>query len=310
MGLTAGSGIVAVVGGANMDITGLPSIKPTLRDSTPGRVVYSPGGVGRNVCENLARMGVHTRLFTAVGCDANGQQLLQSCAGLGVDVSPVLHCEDATSVYLSINDESGDMLCALSAMDIVGRITPEYLAACKAQLEDCQAIFCDANLQEETIAYLAREFGHIPIFADCVSTAKAPRLAPALGHIHTLKPNRKEAALLAGMPVENKQDAWVAARRLREAGVANVAISLGDEGLLLCGSLGEGELQPPPVCIASANGAGDALMAGLIYSHVCGLSLQQTLRVGCAAARLALSSPTTVNPNITENILIKEAALL
>lgn len=46
-----------VIGGANMDILGTPGQALTPGSSTPGTVSYSPGGVGRNIAENLARLG-------------------------------------------------------------------------------------------------------------------------------------------------------------------------------------------------------------------------------------------------------------
>ena len=47
---------VAVLGGCNMDITGYSFDNLKERDSNPGKIEYSSGGVGRNICENLARL--------------------------------------------------------------------------------------------------------------------------------------------------------------------------------------------------------------------------------------------------------------
>jgi pseudouridine kinase len=63
---------VAVVGGANMDICASPARRLRTHDSNPGSVVTSPGGVARNIAENLARLGVDSRLVTAVGADHHG----------------------------------------------------------------------------------------------------------------------------------------------------------------------------------------------------------------------------------------------
>ena len=60
----------AVVGAANIDIGGFPLGRLSLRDSNPGRITLSAGGVGRNIACNLARLGVETRLIAALGTDA------------------------------------------------------------------------------------------------------------------------------------------------------------------------------------------------------------------------------------------------
>ena len=59
-------GYVTIVGGANLDITGAPFAALIDRDSNPGLVTAAPGGVGRNIAENLARLGVPVKLLTAV----------------------------------------------------------------------------------------------------------------------------------------------------------------------------------------------------------------------------------------------------
>ena len=63
---------VALVGGANMDICASPASRMRMHDSNPGSVVTSPGGVARNMAENLARLGVDCRLVAAVGADHYG----------------------------------------------------------------------------------------------------------------------------------------------------------------------------------------------------------------------------------------------
>ena len=60
----------AVVGAANIDIGGFPSGRMAIQDSNPGRIALSTGGVGHNIACNLARLGVETRLVTALGADA------------------------------------------------------------------------------------------------------------------------------------------------------------------------------------------------------------------------------------------------
>ena len=54
---------IALLGGINMDVS--VHAHSTLRagDSNPGRVQCSPGGVARNVAENLLRLGLDARLL-------------------------------------------------------------------------------------------------------------------------------------------------------------------------------------------------------------------------------------------------------
>ena len=62
------------VGGANVDLCGR-SFGPILPgDSNPGQLTLSAGGVCRNICENVCRMGAPAALITVFGEDANGAQ--------------------------------------------------------------------------------------------------------------------------------------------------------------------------------------------------------------------------------------------
>ena len=60
---------VTCVGGANIDIQGFSNAAINMRDSNPGTVRLCPGGVGRNIAENLAWLGANVRMVTAVGED-------------------------------------------------------------------------------------------------------------------------------------------------------------------------------------------------------------------------------------------------
>ena len=60
------------VGAANLDLNGASKSSIHLRDSNPGRISLSAGGVTRNVCENLARLGADVKLLSCVGDDEFG----------------------------------------------------------------------------------------------------------------------------------------------------------------------------------------------------------------------------------------------
>jgi pseudouridine kinase len=86
---------VCVIGGANVDIHGAAYQPLRLRDSNPGSVHVSPGGVARNVAENLSRLGVDCRLVTAVGKDPHGEMLLAHGRETGIDMRYVQELESA-----------------------------------------------------------------------------------------------------------------------------------------------------------------------------------------------------------------------
>ena len=143
---------VTVVGGMNMDIGGRPYKTLVGKDSNPGAVRMSPGGVGRNIAHNMSLMGLDVRLVTAFGDDVYAQKLAAVCGELGIDISqsPVIP-GGHTSTYLFINDEAGDMQLAVADMDIYENLTPGELASRRQLLDGSQVVVLDTNLTPELI---------------------------------------------------------------------------------------------------------------------------------------------------------------
>ena len=252
---------IAVIGGMNMDIGGSANAALRLRDSNPGLVTLRPGGVGRNIAHDLRLLGAEVSLVSAVGDDAFGKELLASCEALRLDVSMTqVRPRERSSTYLYVNDDGGDMLLAVSDMDIVDRISPQVLEPLLKRLDDFDAVVLDANLSQAALNFLARMLT-VPLYADPVSTAKAEKLLPILPRLRALKPNLLEARSLTG-----EKEAVRAARSLLNRGVKRVLLSLGAEGMLA--AEGERVLHLPrqKVEVVNTTGAGDAATAAMVLA--------------------------------------------
>src|SRR5436190_19595532 len=99
--------LVVVVGGANVDVKARAAAALVGATSNPGTVVRTPGGVGRNVAENLARLGARVELVTAVGADADGAWLLSETGAAGVGVSHAARVGPSTGGYVAVLDADG-----------------------------------------------------------------------------------------------------------------------------------------------------------------------------------------------------------
>ena len=301
---------VTVVGGVNMDIGGWPGQALVPQDSNPGTVRMSLGGVGRNIAHNMSLLGLDVRLVTAFGDDMNAQKLAASCGELGIDISqsPVVP-GGRTSTYLFINDAHGDMALAVSDMDIYRHLTPQVLSQRQKLLCGSQVVVIDTNIPAESIAWLADNCG-VPIFADPVSTAKAAKLKPVLGKLHTLKPNRIEAELLSGVAITDDESLRKAADALLETGLHRVFISLGGDGVFAADRAG-GRLRLPvlPAEMVNTTGCGDAFMAAIAWAYLQGTDLEGTARAGLAASAIAMEGGETINPALSETALKARAAI-
>jgi len=294
------SDYAVVIGGANIDIHGIPAETLKMGDSNPGVVNLSAGGVGRNIAENTARLGVDVKLLTAVGKDPHGNQILTETASAGVDTGRVLRLTDqATSTYLAILDESGDLNIAISHMEIMDRVDIAYIKANASLIADAALLIVDTNIPIRSIEYLSANFADRPIFADSVSASKAVRLKTSLAACHTIKPNKFEAEVLTGTKISKPDDAPKAAAKLLAKGVQRVFLSLGEKGLYFCSRDAEELIQIPETKIINATGAGDAFMAGLAYCFLNRISGGEAARFALGASAIAIGHANTINPHIS-----------
>ena len=288
-----------VIGGVNMDIGGYSAAPLVARDSNPGKVRMSLGGVGRNIAHNMSLLGVDVRFLTAFGDDLYARQIEASCGELGIDISQALRVPGGqTSIYLFLGGPDGDMALALADMDIYRNMTPAFLHSRTNLLQNAQLIVADTNIPAESLVWLA-EHVDAPIFADPVSTAKAVKLKPVLGRLHTLKPNRMEAELLSGVPITDEVSLARAAGKLLDTGLRRVFISLGADGVYAADHSGAVRLPCFPAELRNATGAGDAFMAALVWAYLEGTGLEDTARYAQAAAAVAVEGDQTINPALS-----------
>ena len=296
-------GFIAAVGGVNVDIGARADAVLVPGDSNPGRIRLNPGGVCRNIAHNMALMGLNVGLLTALGEDMYADLITESCAELGIDLSRAVRIPGATtSSYCYIANPEGEMVLAVSDMEIYNQLTPQLLEPRLGWLNSAEAVVLDTNLTEEAVGWLC---GHVtvPVFADPVSTAKAVKLRPVLSAIHTLKPNRLEAEVLTGVKITDEDSLNRAADVLLDAGVKRVFITLGSGGVLAADANEKIRMNSPGAIPVNTTGCGDAFAAALVWATVQGRSLAECTAAGITAAGVAMAGPETVNPHMNPEIL-------
>ncbi len=268
----------AVIGGMNFDVVGISEKTLMMRDSNIGKIRFSAGGVGRNIAEQLARQGAETTLFTCVSDDFAGQMLKNDAKIKNIDLSHAKQSTSNASVYLSIHEPGGDMALAINDMSLIKEITPEYLESVLPEIRNADVIVVDANLSPESLKFI---FDHVdlPIAADPVSCAKIERLRPHFHRLSAFKPNALEAMYITG--AQNAQDA---AKMLVKMGVKRVVVSMGDAGCVYADENEIGAILPEKVYTCQANGAGDAMCAGITLGAALGESAREAALRGMRAA--------------------------
>lgn len=300
---------VVVIGGANVDIKGRARGGYVAGTSNPGEVMMSPGGVGRNIAENLARLGMAVALVTAIGRDANGQLLRQACAAAGVDLAMALATEAPTGTYLAVLDASGELVGAINDMRAMEALTPAHLDGCSDQLAQADMLVADCNVSEECLRWLcgfSRTQG-ARLLIEPVSVPKAQKLLSlgAEASAFAITPNAQQLAALTG------EEGIDAVTKLHRLGFANVVMHRGADGALTSDGFHVEKVDPVSVAaIADVTGAGDAAVAGLVCGLLDGRSLAQSARLGQCAAAIKLSSAQSVASGLSRDSLFRLAGII
>lgn len=282
---------IALIGGANMDLTGIATGQTLDGDSNPGKVTCSPGGVARNIAENLAHLGNHCELIAPLGDDLWGKQITEHCAAIGIGMA---HClissAHRTSTYLSMHDQHGELISALNDMAIIDCLTVEVLRERLPVLQQADCWVLDANLSAEALAFLFTQAGAIPVWVDPVSSVKAQKLLPHLDQIYCMTPNLREAALLADSPSQHYQDAPELTEKLHQRGVEKVMITLGAHGAYASDQQHTHWLPAGSTEVRNVTGCGDSAIAALIHADNHGMDWHNSGKLAMAAAALTAAS--------------------
>ena len=300
---------VVGVGAAHVDVHGRSRKSIIMRDSNPGYMATSVGGVTRNILENLARQGVSVALLSAVGDDLYGEKIVRDSTLAGIDMSYLMRKPGATSSsYIAILDEKGDMLLGMSDMRIIEDLPTAYLDENAGLLRDADAIVCDACLPMALLDHLVSEAAvGTPVLIDPVSTAYARQMEPIAGKFYAMKPNVMELSILSGKPTETEAQIERACEALLARGVRRIAVSRGEKGCYYADAEGTRLFRSlrPVSQMVNATGAGDAFLAGFTHALVDGLPVEQMLDYALASGITAIQSMTTINPDMSD-ALVKE----
>lgn len=287
---------VVVVGGTNMDVVARTSAPLVAATSNPGHTRISPGGVGRNIAACLGLLGAPVRLVSAVGDDAFGDEALRVTAACGADVSAVRRVPGgATGTYTAVLDDAGELVAAVSDMEVVDALELDTL-----HLADAALVVVDGNLAHPQVARAvaaAAEAG-VPIAFEPVSVAKAARLADLVHDLFLVTPNADELAALTGRA---PADWRASAEDLHGRGVEHVWVRSGADGSWVCSRGDEPvHLSAVPATVVDVTGAGDAMLAAWVAAWLRGAGAVDAAREGHRAAAATIESPHTVRPDLAD----------
>ncbi len=297
---------VVVVGGANIDIVGKSDSQIIMEESNLGDIYYNFGGVGRNIAENLARIGIKVKFITALGRDDDGKKIFEHLKSLNINTRDiVISKEYATSKYLYILDSNGEMVTAINSMKIVSLIDDKKITNMCETVRSSEYLLLDGNIKESVIGSIFENCTDTKIIFDPVSITKSKKIVPYLDKLYALKANKFELEHLSGVKITDDESVIKAGKKLIRKGTKKVFITLGEKGALYMDKDEYFFRQNMDANVVNVTGAGDAFSAGFIYGLIKGHNSQKTMDFGLAAASITVESEKTCSEKLNERTIIE-----
>lgn len=252
-------------------------------------LVIDAGGGGINVSKGIARLGGQSTAVFPVG-GANGRVLCELLTQVGIRISPVEVPGD-TRENISVTEIStnfqyrftlpGLLLTEAQAdtcLELIRAQRPAYLVASGSLPPGLPDTYY------EKVAAFAKEIGARLI----LDTSGAALQAAADEGVYLLKPNLGELSALAGVAsLEMNQVDDAALSIIHQGKCEVVVVSLGPQGALLVTREGFEHIPAPMVKKQTTVGAGDSMVAGMVWALSAGKSFREMVQWGVACGSAA-----------------------
>jgi sugar/nucleoside kinase (ribokinase family) len=267
----------------------------TLHRTGPLRV--EAGGITANSGITMSRLGMRTAVCSCVGDDAWQSVLLNLFETNGVDTEHlIVHPTEATSttvVMIADNGERSFLHCVgaprtLDASVFLDRMDLWHNSRCI--LLGYYSLMPRLEPQLPTLFAKLRKAGCMTAMDAAGDGGTMDPLERILPHLCVYVPSRSEAEHQTGLTDPKKiVDAY------RDCGAPYIiGVKLGgNAGVLLSAVAGEYVHVPsctPPGPVVDTTGAGDSFYAGLLTGLLRGMSLEDSGRLGCAAAACCVTA--------------------
>jgi pseudouridine kinase len=283
---------IIVIGGANLDIKAKSLDINHFGTSNPGRISTSPGGVGRNISHNLARLGASVSLITVIGNDHQGKVVLEATKAAGVDVARISQNAPASGTYIAILNPDGELVTAMNDMRAADEISPALVLTHADAIMAATFVVADCNLPLATLQVIA-EMARDKLFVEPVSVPKSAKLKTLLqsGPVFMASPNLDQIESLTGT-----RDIVSGCAALHKMGLQHIVAHAGQEGAFF--SNGD-DIEHVPIqpagSIIDVTGAGDAAVAGLVFALLQGDDVLTAATFGqTLAGRVIASAQSTL----------------
>jgi pseudouridine kinase len=288
----------AVIGTVFMDCKGFAKAEYNPAGRNLGSVKFVHGGVGRNVAENLANLGINTQFVASIDRSGIGREITSRLAKSGIGLQYMTETENrGMGLWLAIMNDAGDLAGSISQMpDLV--YLENHISENGAEIvRQASHIVLELDLNEHItrkVIELAGEYRR-PVYGIPGNLSVIMGHPDILGGLDCFICNNVEAERLLGVRLDEDNIAsleWELARFVAAKKMTSMVVTLGAKGCVYFDSrTGEAGYQPIfPVTVLDTSGAGDAFFSGTVMGLIRGRSLAEAVVYGSRVASWTVQS--------------------
>lgn len=284
------------------------------KTSNPASSQIFVGGVGRNVCENLGRLGHRPYLISVAGFDQDFE-FIKSQSTNFVNFDYVKQFKDATTgSYSAVLNSSGDMVFAIADMSIYEKMNLEWIKNYSEVLKTARLIIVDLNTPRDVVEFIINfcNENSIELIIVAVSSPKMNRLPKKLAGVTWLIVNQDESEAYFDLKINNENDLSLCGEKWLDTGLENIIVTRGTKSSIYGNKYSGLEFFYPlkaekPIDVT---GAGDSFTAGIIYGHLMDYKKNKTIELAIANAYYTVQRKETVRLDLTrENLELERLNL-
>lgn len=273
---------LTVIGTVFVDIKGYPigEFIPTGRNA--GRIEQFHGGVGRNIAEDVKKLGADTTFVSLVDDDGIGLGVIEHLNKIGVNTEFVRRTPNGMGTWLAIFDKKGEVCANISKR-------PELLPMCDILeeegdriIENTDAVLLEIDMDEEIISKtfeLCEKYGK-KVFSVISNMTIAKERMEYIKKSECFICNRQEAGLLFNEPTlyMDKRDMLdILKIKIKEMGIKSMVVTMDELGCVYADNAsGEnGICDANKVKVVDTTGAGDSFFAGTCVGLTKGMNYKE-----------------------------------
>lgn len=292
---------IVVIGSAFVDIKGYPKKAYIPKGRNSGKVYHIHGGVGRNIAEDIANVGLNTIFVSTLDETGLSDDVLKILNERMINTNYIKRVQDGLGTWLAIFDNDGDVMASISKRPDLSHfkgILEEYGDEIFRQ---ARSVVVEIDLPGEVIEQVfdyAKQY-NIPVFAVVSNMSIALKRRDLIRRSACFVCNQQEVELFFAESFNSYNiDELVEriAQKAKEAAIDQIVVTLGEHGAIYASDVEKGHVPAHKVDVLDTTGCGDAFFAGVAIGLTYKKSLKESCQIGVRLASSVIATTENVNP--------------